>query len=49
MVNNIIWEKAEGHSRVLIPIKWSFEVHILNAGSGKSGIRGADDTVLHDL
>ncbi len=49
MVDNIIWDKVEGHSHVLIPIEWGFEVHILNVCSGKSGIRGADDTVPHDL
>ncbi len=49
MVDNIVWEKVEGHSYVLIPIEWGFKVHILNIGSGESGIRGADDTDPHDL
>ncbi len=49
MVDNIVWEKVEGHSHVLILIKWGFEEHILNVSYGKSGIRGADDTVPHDL
>ena len=49
MVDNIVWEKVEGHSHVLIPIKWDFEVHILNVGSCELGTRGTDDTVPHDL
>ncbi len=49
MVDNIVWEKVKGHSHVLMPIEWGFEVHILNVGSGELGIRGADDTVPHDL
>jgi hypothetical protein len=49
MADNILWEKVEGHSHVLIPIKWGFKVHILNVGSGESGIRGVDDTVPHNL
>jgi hypothetical protein len=49
MVDNIVWGKVEGHSHVLIPIEWSFEVHILNVSSGESDIRGTDDTVPHDL
>ncbi len=49
MVHYIVWEKVKGHSHVLIPIEWGFEVHILNVGSGESSIRGADDAVPHDL
>ncbi len=49
MVHNIVWEKVKKHSHVLIPIERDFKVHILNVGSGELGIRGADDTVLHDL
>ncbi len=49
MVHYIIWEKVKGHSHVIIPIKRGFEVYILNVGSGKSGIWGADDAVSHDL
>ncbi len=49
MVDNIVWEKVEGHSHVLIPIEWGFELHILNVSSGELGIRGADDNVPHDL
>ncbi len=46
MVHNIIWKKVKGHSHVLIPIEWGFEVHVLNVGSCESG---TDDTVPHDL
>ncbi len=49
MVHYIVWEKVKGHSHVLIPIERGFKVHILNVGSGESGIQGADDAVPHDL
>ncbi len=46
MVDNIVWEKVKGHSHVLIPIKWGFEVHILNVGSGELG-SGVLMTLFH--
>ncbi len=49
MVHYIVWEKVKGHSHVLILIEQDFKVHILNVGSVKLGIWGADDAVPHDL
>ena len=47
MFNDVVWEKLEGHSHVLISIERRFEIHVFDIGATKFGSRCADYTVPH--
>ncbi len=45
MVDDILWEKGQWHFHILEPVDGCFEVHVLDVGTGKASILGADGTV----
>ena len=47
MFNEVVWEELEGHSQVLVSIKWHFEIHVFYIGPTEFGSWRTDYTVLH--
>ncbi len=49
MLNDVVWEKLEGHSHVLVQIEWCFERHVFYNGPTKFGSWRTDYTVPHNF
>ena len=49
MCDDVGRKKRTGHMHVLIPIKRSLEIHILNVGATELGSWGANHAIPHDF
>jgi hypothetical protein len=47
--NNVLWEERERNFHIFISVKWHFEIHVLNVGTGIMGTFGADGAVPKDF